>query len=69
MQEKYNNLLEHIERNYAAISIALEKQKKLNKSLRDIEHREAEAIAIEEANILENKDQGAPPKIALFSLI
>ena len=62
-------MLERIERNYTAVSEALEEQKKLNKSLRDIERREAEAIAMEEANILESENQGQPPELALSPLI
>ena len=55
LQEERDSLIEHIERNRAAVSAALEKQKKLNKGLHDIEHCEAEAIAVEEANILESE--------------
>ena len=62
-------MLEYIERNRAAVSTALEKQKELNKSLRDIEYCEAKAIAVEEANILESEGQGAPSKVALSPLI
>ena len=51
------------------MSIALEEQKKLNESLRDIERREAKAIAVEEANILESENQRKPPKLALSPLI
>ena len=68
LQKERDILIEHIERNRATVSAALEEQKKLNKSLRDIERREAEAIAMEEANILKSENQGNSPEIALSPL-
>ena len=51
------------------MQVALEKQKRLNKSLYNIEYRKAKAIAIEEANILESKGNTAQSKLMLLPLI
>ena len=68
LQEERDKLIERIERNCVAVQAAIEKQKKLNKSLHNIKHREAEAIAVEEADILENEGNMARSELMLSPL-